>query len=92
MAKEFKDKALVANAIKAVVAKHFKLMETRTVDELVFGGYVAPIFESLRTLLPLMKAMKIHKDLPEKMAILWDVSLMPLVHSLTVETFVEKHD
>ena len=79
MENEFQDKPLVVNAIKAVIKKNRKLIETRTVDELVFGGYVSPIFESVKLLLPLMKKMGINKEIPEKMAVLWDVSLSRLI-------------
>lgn len=74
MANDFKDKPLIVSAIKGAIKKNATRLETRTVDEIVFGGYKSQIFEALRSMKPIMKKMGIHKEIPEKMAILWSVS------------------
>lgn len=79
MAKEFEGKQLVLNLIKAIVKKNFNLLETRSVDELVFGGYDSPIFDSVRKLTGMMEKMGVHKDIPEKMGLLYDVSVVSCV-------------
>lgn len=72
-------KKLVVNAIKGAIKKNPTAIETRTVDELVFGGYTAPIFEALKSMKSLMEQMGIHKEIPERMAILFDVSRLVIL-------------
>lgn len=76
MANDFKDKPFIKAAIKGAIKKNATRIETKSVDEIVFGGYTSQIFEALRSMQPLMEKMGIHKEIPEKMAILWSVSIL----------------
>ena len=78
MAKEYPDKPFVINAIKAAIKRSPNLIETRTARELIFEGYKSGIFDSLRSMTPIMRKMGIEKEIPERMAILWDVSCVLL--------------
>lgn len=75
MTHELTDKPkFVLDALKNIIEKRGKnLMETRTIDEIVFGGYSSPIFDALRNVEKIMRAFKIYKEIPDRMAILYDV-------------------